>query len=264
MDPDPGRAGEPGGGGGRGARERGRPVPARRVPGRRAAPDRRRHARVRLPLGHRAQVPARPRGTGFLYVRRDVARAPRAAVPRRARGALGARRRGGRAATTPAASRAGSTRSPIVSASVRRSTTRSRSASTPSPIASSPWPRRCASSSPASPGSRCTTAASSGAGSSPSPSTASTCTNWRPPARRRHINISVSTIDFARYDFEARGSTAVARASVHYYNTEDELTRLVDAVATATRAVTSSRWCSASCAGPRVISAAFNSPRSAC
>ena len=41
------------------------------------------------------------------------------------------------------------------------------------------------------------------------------------------INISVSTIDFARYDFEARGLDAVARASVHYYNTEDELDRFV-------------------------------------
>jgi selenocysteine lyase/cysteine desulfurase len=53
--------------------------------------------------------------------------------------------------------------------------------------------------------------------------------------RARNINISVSTIDFARYDFEARGLTAVARASVHYYNTDDELTRLVDAI-TALRA----------------------------
>jgi selenocysteine lyase/cysteine desulfurase len=54
--------------------------------------------------------------------------------------------------------------------------------------------------------------------------------------RAQGINISVSTIDFARYDFEARGLEAVARASVHYYNTEDELARLVDAVATAPRA----------------------------
>jgi selenocysteine lyase/cysteine desulfurase len=54
--------------------------------------------------------------------------------------------------------------------------------------------------------------------------------------RAQHINISVSTIDFARYDFEARGLTAVARASVHYYNTDDELTRLVDAVTPTTRA----------------------------
>jgi len=48
--------------------------------------------------------------------------------------------------------------------------------------------------------------------------------------RTEGINISVSTIDFARYDFEARGLDAVARASVHYYNTEDELTRLVSAL----------------------------------
>jgi selenocysteine lyase/cysteine desulfurase len=54
--------------------------------------------------------------------------------------------------------------------------------------------------------------------------------------RARSINISVSTVDFARYDFEARGLTAVDRASVHYYNTEEELARLVDAVATAARA----------------------------
>jgi selenocysteine lyase/cysteine desulfurase len=53
--------------------------------------------------------------------------------------------------------------------------------------------------------------------------------------RAQGINISVSTVDFARYDFEARGLTAVNRASVHYYNTEEELTRLLDAVATAAR-----------------------------
>jgi cysteine desulfurase/selenocysteine lyase len=46
--------------------------------------------------------------------------------------------------------------------------------------------------------------------------------------RAEGINISVSTIDFARYDFEARGLEAVGRASVHYYNTDDELSRLVD------------------------------------
>lgn len=54
--------------------------------------------------------------------------------------------------------------------------------------------------------------------------------------RAQQINISVSTIDFARYDFEARGLTNLARASVHYYNTDDELVRLVEAVAAAARA----------------------------
>jgi selenocysteine lyase/cysteine desulfurase len=48
--------------------------------------------------------------------------------------------------------------------------------------------------------------------------------------RAESINVSVSTIDFARFDFESRGLTAVARASVHYYNTEDELDRLVASV----------------------------------
>jgi selenocysteine lyase/cysteine desulfurase len=48
--------------------------------------------------------------------------------------------------------------------------------------------------------------------------------------RAEAINISVSTIDFARYDFEARGLEAVARASVHYYNTDEELVRFVAAL----------------------------------
>ena len=48
--------------------------------------------------------------------------------------------------------------------------------------------------------------------------------------RAEQVNISVSTIDFARFDFESRGLDAVARASVHYYNTEAELTRFVAAL----------------------------------
>jgi len=48
--------------------------------------------------------------------------------------------------------------------------------------------------------------------------------------RSERINISVSTVDFARYDFEARGLEAVARASVHYYNTDDELLSFVAAL----------------------------------
>ncbi|MET0895157.1 MAG: aminotransferase class V-fold PLP-dependent enzyme [Acidimicrobiia bacterium] len=48
--------------------------------------------------------------------------------------------------------------------------------------------------------------------------------------RAEHVNIGVSTIDFARYDLGARGLDAVARASVHYYNTDDELTRFVESL----------------------------------
>ncbi len=49
--------------------------------------------------------------------------------------------------------------------------------------------------------------------------------------RTEAINISVSTIDFARYDLGSRNLDAVARASVHYYNTDEELDRLAVAVA---------------------------------
>ncbi|MFI5047846.1 MAG: aminotransferase class V-fold PLP-dependent enzyme [Acidimicrobiia bacterium] len=53
--------------------------------------------------------------------------------------------------------------------------------------------------------------------------------------RARSVNIGVSTIDFARTDFEARGLDAVARASVHYYNTDDELARFVTELDTLVR-----------------------------
>ena len=45
------------------------------------------------------------------------------------------------------------------------------------------------------------------------------------------INTSVSMAADARLDMEARGLPALVRASVHYYNTEEELERLCAAVA---------------------------------
>ncbi|MFC8681970.1 aminotransferase class V-fold PLP-dependent enzyme [Microbacterium ureisolvens] len=44
------------------------------------------------------------------------------------------------------------------------------------------------------------------------------------------VNTSVSTVTSARFDLEARGLPAVVRASAHYYNTEDEIERLIDAL----------------------------------
>jgi cysteine desulfurase / selenocysteine lyase len=44
------------------------------------------------------------------------------------------------------------------------------------------------------------------------------------------INVSVSISDYARWDLEPRGLDAVVRASVHYYNTHDELGRLCEAL----------------------------------
>ena len=46
--------------------------------------------------------------------------------------------------------------------------------------------------------------------------------------RQRRINTSVSTSDFARFDLEPRGLTDMIRASVHYYNTDDEVDRTLD------------------------------------
>lgn len=44
------------------------------------------------------------------------------------------------------------------------------------------------------------------------------------------FNTSVSRVPSSRLDFETRGLMAVVRASVHYYNTEEEVDRLVEAV----------------------------------
>ncbi len=49
--------------------------------------------------------------------------------------------------------------------------------------------------------------------------------------RSRAINVSVSSVSSARLDFPGRGLTEVVRASVHYYNTADEIDTLVAALA---------------------------------
>lgn len=49
--------------------------------------------------------------------------------------------------------------------------------------------------------------------------------------RERQINTSVTAVTSARWDLTERGLDAMVRASVHYYNTNQELDRLVDAVA---------------------------------
>jgi selenocysteine lyase/cysteine desulfurase len=50
--------------------------------------------------------------------------------------------------------------------------------------------------------------------------------------RARSVNTSVSTAEHAQYDLVRRGVPDLVRASVHYYNTVDELTRLVELVTT--------------------------------
>ena len=44
------------------------------------------------------------------------------------------------------------------------------------------------------------------------------------------INVSVSLVEYARLDLPDRGLPDLVRASIHYYNTENELQTLIDAV----------------------------------
>jgi cysteine desulfurase/selenocysteine lyase len=48
---------------------------------------------------------------------------------------------------------------------------------------------------------------------------------------RHGVNVSVSLVDHAQLDLARRGLSQLVRASVHYYNTEEELDRLTDALA---------------------------------
>ncbi|MBV9617548.1 MAG: aminotransferase class V-fold PLP-dependent enzyme [Ktedonobacteraceae bacterium] len=45
-----------------------------------------------------------------------------------------------------------------------------------------------------------------------------------------HINVSVSVVESTRLDMEARGLTSMVRASVHYYNSEEEIERFCEQI----------------------------------
>jgi cysteine desulfurase / selenocysteine lyase len=49
-------------------------------------------------------------------------------------------------------------------------------------------------------------------------------------ASANRVNVSVSLVDHARLDLPARGLPDLVRASVHYYNSEDEIDRLIAAL----------------------------------
>ena len=54
----------------------------------------------------------------------------------------------------------------------------------------------------------------------------------RDTLRAQAINVTVSTQFSSRLDLKGRGLQNVMRASVHVYNTEDELDRFVEALET--------------------------------
>jgi cysteine desulfurase/selenocysteine lyase len=45
----------------------------------------------------------------------------------------------------------------------------------------------------------------------------------------RGVNVSVSLVDYARLDLPTRGLPDLVRASLHYYNTDDEIGQLLNA-----------------------------------
>jgi selenocysteine lyase/cysteine desulfurase len=49
--------------------------------------------------------------------------------------------------------------------------------------------------------------------------------------RASRMNCSVSPAQYARLDMDERGLAALVRASVHYYNTEEEIARFCSRVA---------------------------------
>lgn len=57
-----------------------------------------------------------------------------------------------------------------------------------------------------------------------------TATEIQTALRKRDINVSVSSPSSTRLDAEARDLPDLVRASVHYYNTEDEIERFIDAL----------------------------------
>jgi cysteine desulfurase/selenocysteine lyase len=48
--------------------------------------------------------------------------------------------------------------------------------------------------------------------------------------KKQHINVSVTTRGSTLLDMDARGLESMIRASVHYFNSEDEVERFCGAV----------------------------------
>ena len=135
-----------------------------------------------------------------------------------------------RSAPMPDASRTGKPTTRPRSALASPWTTPCPGAWKPSRNASPASPNAYANACHTSKGSACTTKASAAAASSPSPSTASPPSKVQQHLSDRGVNVSVSLLDYARLDLPNRGLPDLVRASVHYYNTDDELDQLIRAL----------------------------------
>ena len=217
--------------GGRGAHARGgRPVPPRRLPVGRPDAGRRRRDRLRRPQRRPGRKFLRgPRGTGFLYVRRALIERLEPPLldlhaaewlddgslpdpPRRA--AL--RELGVQLRREDRPRRRGRLRD-AAGASTRSATASSRS------------PRRCASAlGRHARRARCTTSAREQVRDRDVLARrARRRRTWRRRCASERVNVSVSPAAYSLVDFARRGLDDMVRASVHYYNDDDELDRLV-------------------------------------
>ena len=222
---DPGRPGQPGRRDRRGGPRGGRAVPARRLPVRRPAAGRRRADRLRPAVRHRPQVPAR---------------AARHRLPLRAAPMLDR-------LEPPFLDLHAATWTGPDTYEIRRDARRfenwetqlRRPRSASASPSTTPWPGAWTPSRPASPASPTTLrngwpAARRHVHDQGAPLRDRDVHRRRapalaaaPPADRGKINVSLTSS--ARYDCRA-GACRVVRASVHYYNTEDELDRLISAL----------------------------------
>ena len=172
-----------------------------------------------------------PRGTGLLFVRVRLRRAPATTGHRPQRGRVGGRRPLPLPGRRPAASPSSRSPSPPtwgwawpsttpwtsgIDAIARRVGGPGRAAPPPPRGHSTAWP--------------CTTAARRRSGIVTFTVEGAAPAAVAGAASAAGINVSVSEAPWARLDMVAPDPTSMVRASPHYYNTEDELARLVEVV----------------------------------
>ena len=177
------------------------------------------------------QVPPRPARNRVPLRAAGADRGARAAVPRPSRGRVDEARHVSRSVPTLAASRTGRRATRRSSGSAPRSTTRSAGGSTPiaervqglaaslrEQLAGAARRRRARSRSREVRDRHVHRRGRDGAAASPLDSP------------RSGINVSVTPASYSRLDLGGRGLDAVVRASVHYFNTDEELERLLGVV----------------------------------